>query len=231
MMYLPFADARKRGLIRIVSLFFWVTAIDSIGLASVACAFLTVAGFAQIFTGKFSAGFQLLLFAAAMGGLVYYQYKLLQKGTSPFKKLFGMQVLKFDPELKAYRRCTPKEYVMRDILAIAYLPIPTMVLSVPIIMGGALAGGLTHATNGDDYGDPVLRQMNENRANAAAAAGAAAGAAMSLKIIQSFPWLLAAHDTLMKTMVVNVNSQQAKYFEEGGLFETGEVVKPYSQAA
>ncbi|HRO65999.1 MAG TPA: RDD family protein [Pseudobdellovibrionaceae bacterium] len=232
MMYLPFADARKRGMIRILSAVFWIAApIDSIGLAILTCGIFAFGGVAELASGKISSGLTIFALAAAAGWWIYYQYKLLQRGTSPFKKLFGMQVLKFDPELKAYRRCTPKEYVMRDILAMAYLPVPTAVLSIPIILGGTLAGGLSHATNGDDHGNPLVRQMNENRANAATAAGAAAGAAVSLKLIQSFPWLLAAHDTVMKTMVVNVTSNQAKYFEEGGLFETGEAIKPYSQAA
>lgn len=231
-MTLPFVEPKKRGLIRFFSAFFWLSPLDSFPLASIAAFLFTSGGLASFFKKDFSGGLTTLAVAGAFGGLAYWQWTLLEKGTSPFKKLFGMQVLKWDPKLHAYRKCTPGEYIARDVIAMCYFPISFVVMSIPALVGGVLAGGLRQASIGDDsHKHQLIREYNERQVQAATAAGAAAGVAMSYTLIQKFPWILALHDSVMKTMVVSVDKEQAKYFADGGVFQTGHEVKPFSQAA
>ena len=230
---LPFAEPKKRGAIRFFSYMFGVFIFDSIVLTSLISLSTVLFGLASIFQKGLSSGLNTLLFGLALGGLAFWQWQLLNKsGTSPFKKLLKMQVLKYDSKINGYRKCTPMEYIARDIMASVYFPVSFAVLSLPVILGGSLAGSVRSMSMGDNkYDNSFTRDYRTNEVNKATAAGAAAGMALSYTLIQKAPWLLALHDTLMKTIVVSVTPEQVQHFSNGGTFLTEKEIVPFSQAA
>lgn len=230
---LNYSSPKKRGLIKFFSnLTFGL--IDSMVMTSLFALWLPIMGINEAMTKKnYGQMFVMILLGLGIGALTYYQFKLLKKGTSPSKKLAGMHVLKFDPAINGYRSCTPVEFAIRQVSATLYFPVAMAFYMGPAVFLGALSGGMASAFNNTGSAKKTAYEEAQDRLQekAATAAGAAVGIAFSTKMFAKFPWLLAAHDHALKTVVMDVTSEQAQFFENGGTWITEKQIETFQFAA
>lgn len=231
---LNFSAPKKRGLTKFVTQFFTFGVADSLVGSTLLAIIIPIGALAEaVKTKNLSGALVPVAFGVALGGLAYYQFKLLKKGTSPTKKLMNMQVLKFDPKINGYRACTPVEFATRQVAATVYFPVAFAFFTGPAMFLGALSGGFTNAMNNATSAPKTRLQQEIDAAEekAATAAGAAVGIAFSAKMFEKYPWLMVAHDYFLKTIVVDVTKEQATHFENGGTWIPEKPIQSFRAAA
>lgn len=213
-----FPTIKKRGLIGM-----FLGAWDGPVLFFLLSGAMALGSIAGAITQKSMSPLSGVFVAAIFGGLGYLQYKKALEGTSYVKQVFKMRVLRKDKLSGNYRYLTANEYMIRQVLAVAYMPVAFALGTFPMMLGAAIGGGVAAATNsnryqGSEYNGSLAQKYeddaNNARAAAATAAGAAVGAALTDKLVTKYPWLFTLHDKLMDTIVIEESMMSKAWFAE-----------------